>query len=231
MNESVKEPPAVFRLNPGEPDAERREQAAGVYVRHFYERMPWADAYFQVFPNLDVKRHSAETMACRLVAWLRNTYPLDIANQMEAHGLGTDDMLEKLRRQGEAKTRVKVGSEKENVYDDEGRVVKVIEKVNFEHDIDWRAHDAALGKQMAMHGHGAGASRRPLAESGRTLNDERQLLEKPEDMPRTIEEAIARGEPMTVIQHPEDLEDDEWQRQWAEYQKEREAEERARGPL
>ena len=98
MSESVKEPPAVFRLNPGEPDAERRMQAAGVYVRHFYERLPWADAYFQVFPNLDVKRHSAETMACRLVTWLRHTYPLDIANQMEAHGLGTDDMLEKLRR-------------------------------------------------------------------------------------------------------------------------------------
>ena len=227
MSESVKEPPAVFRLNPGEPDAERRMQAAGVYVRHFYERMPWADAYFQVFPNLDVKRHSAETMACRLVAWLRHTYPLDIANQMEAHGLGTDDMLEKLRRLGDATTRVKVGEEYD--LDDQGRVIG--KRFVFEHDQDNRALDAALGKQMAMHGHGAGASRKPLAADGRSVNDERQLLEKLEDMPKTLEEAIARGEPITLIEHPPDLEPDEWQRQWEAYQAEREAEARARGPL
>ena len=228
MSESVKEPPpAVFRLNPGEPDAERREQAAGVYLRHFYERMPWADAYFQVFPHLDVKRHSAETMACRLVAWLRNTYPLDIANQMEAHGLGTDDMLEKLRRLGSATMRVKVGEQYE--YDEKGNVIS--KRFVFENVADNRAQDAALSKQMAMHGHGAGASRRPLAESGRTLNDERQLLDEPKDMPRTIEEAIARGEPMTVIQHPPDLEPDEWQRQWAEYQAKRQREATERGPL
>ena len=231
MSESVKEPPAVFRLNPGEPDAERREQAAGVYVRHFYERMPWADAYFQVFPNLDVKRHSAETMACRLVAWLRNTYPLDIANQMEAHGLGTDDMLEKLRRLGEAKTLVKVGSEKENVYDDEGRVVKVIENIKFREMIDARALGDAIGKQMAMHGHGAGASRKPLSDERKTIEGERRLLEQPEDIPTTMEEAIERGEPITLIEHPDDMTPEEWAREWEAYQKEREEEERERGPL
>ena len=227
MSESVKEPPEVFRLNPGEPDAVRREQAAGVYVRHFYERMPWADAYFQVYPNLDVKRHSAETMACRLVAWLRHTYPLDIANQMEAHGLGTDDMLEKLRRLGDATTRVKVGEKYD--LDDQGRVIG--KRFVFEHDQDNRALDAALGKQMAMHGHGAGASRKPLAADGRSVNDERQLLEKLEDMPKTMEEAIERGEPITLIEHPDDMTPEEWAREWEAYQKEREAEERERGPL
>ena len=227
MSESVKEPPAVFRLNPGEPDAERRMQAAGVYVRHFYERMPWADAYFQVFPNLDVKRHSAETMACRLVAWLRHTYPLDIANQMEAHGLGTDDMLEKLHRLARATTRVKVGEKYD--LDDQGRVVG--KRFLFEHDQDNRALDAALGKQMSMHGHGAGASRKPLSEERKTIEGERRLLEEPEDMPKTIEEAIERGEPITLIEHPEDMPPDEWQKEWQAYQKEREAEARARGPL
>ena len=227
MSESVKEPPAVFRLNPGEPDAVRREQAAGVYVRHFYERMPWADAYFQVYPNLDVKRHSAETMACRLVAWLRHTYPLDIANQMEAHGLGTDDMLEKLRHQSQATTRVKVAEKME--YNEAGRVVA--KRFVFEDDIDWRARDAALTKQMAMHGHGAGASRKPLSEERKTVEGERRLLEEPEDMPKTIEEAIERGEPITLIEHPDDMPPDEWQREWQAYQAEREAEERERGPL
>ena len=227
MSESVKEPPAVFRLNPGEPDAERRMQAAGVYVRHFYERLPWADAYFQVFPNLDVKRHSAETMACRLVTWLRHTYPLDIANQMEAHGLGTDDMLEKLRRLASATTRVKVGEKYD--LDDQGHVVG--KRFLFEHDQDNRALDAALGKQMSMHGHGAGASRKPLSEERKTIEGERRLLEEPEDMPKTIEEAIERGEPITLIEHPEDMPPDEWQKEWQAYQAEREAEENARGPL
>ena len=229
MSESVKEPPAVFRLNPGEPDAVRREQAAGVYVRHFYERMPWADAYFQVYPNLDVKRHSAETMACRLVAWLRHTYPLDIANQMEAHGLGTDDMLEKLRHQSHATTRVKVGEK----YGPRRR---------------GRSGDRPRGscsrttstggrgmrrsaKQMAMHGHGAGASRKPLSDERKTVEGERRLLEEPEDMPKTMEEAIERGEPITLIEHPDDMPPDEWQREWEAYQAEREAEERERGPL
>ena len=227
MSESVKKTPAVFRLNPGEPDAERRMQAAGVYVRHFYERMPWADAYFQVFPNLDVKRHSAETMACRLVAWLRHTYPLDIDNQMEAHGLGKADMLEKLRRLAKATTRVKVG-EKYDV-DDKGRVVG--KRFVFEHDQDNRALDAALGKQMSMHGHGAGASRKPLSEERKTIEGERRLLEEPQDMPKTVEEAIERGEPITLIEHPEDMQPDEWQKEWEAYQEERQREEREQGPL
>lgn len=221
----------VVKLSVGEPDAERRTLAAGIYVRHFYERLPWADCYFQVFPDAPIKRESAKHNAMRLVAWLKRTYPLDIANQMEAHGLGTDDMLEKLRRQGDARTRVKVGSRKRNVYDDKGLLLEVVEEIQYEYDIDWRAHDAALGKQMAMHGHGAGASRKPLAEERSTLDAERRLLEVPEEMPKTIEEALERGEPITLVEHPEDLPPDEWKRQWDEYQAKREADRKARGPL
>ena len=227
MSESVKKTPAVFRLNPGEPDAVRREQAAGVYVRHFYERMPWADAYFQVYPNLDVKRHSAETMACRLVAWLRNTYPLDIANQMEAHGLGMDRVLEKLDSLLDATTRVKVGEKYD--LDEKGRVIG--KHFVFEREPELRTQSDTAGKLMAMHGHGAGASRKPLSDERKTIESERRLLEQPEDIPTTMEEAIERGEPITLIEHPEDMTPEEWAREWAAYQKEREAEEHARGPL
>ena len=221
----------VVKLTAGEPDAEKRIQAAGIYVRHFYERLPWADCYFQVFPGKDIKRESAKKNAMRLVAWLRNTYPLDIANQMEAHGLGTDDMLESLRDQKRATVRVKVGSRKQTVYDEAGRVVEVRETFEFEDDVDWRARDAALGKQMAMHGHGAGASRKPLAEEKSTLEKERQLLEAPEDLPKTLEEALERGEPITIVEHVETASQEEWERDWDEYQRKREAAERERGPL
>ena len=227
-SDSGHENEGILRLRWNSPDPEKRQQAAGIYVRHFYERLPWADCWYQVYPSAPpVSRKVAGVRAIRLAAWLRRNYPLDIDNQMEAHGLGKADMLEKLRRLAKATTRVKVGEKYD--LDDQGRMVG--KRFVFEHDQDNRALDAALGKQMSMHGHGAGASRKPLAEERKTIEGERRLLEEPEDMPRTVEEALERGEPMTVIEHPEDMPPDQWAREWEAYQEERRREEREQGPL
>ena len=208
----------------GAPHRERRLRALGLYVRHYLERKTLADCWFEVHPESKATSAvSAGNMASREIKWLIRTYPLDIDNKMEAHGLGEDDALERLRRLSARTMPLKVGVVRDMKEDANGRLVAVGERYVFEETEDSRTQLEALKLQLALLGHGSGATRRPLSQRGGNLNDVHTPME---ELPKTIEEAKARGIPITLIEHAETLAPDEWQRQWDEYQEEIEEERR-----
>lgn len=175
VSDSEREPvDENIKLYPdGVPHRERRRRALGLYIRHYLERKPLADCWFEMHPNASARitRKSAQDQAGREIRWLVRTYPLDIDNKMEAHGLGEDDALERLRSLSNATTRLKVGARRHFKEDARGAQVVVGEDYIFEDVDDSRTQVEALKLQLALLGHGSGATRRPLSQRGATLND------------------------------------------------------------
>ena len=131
---------------------------------------------------------------------------------MEAHGLGEDDMLEKLARQSEATTPLKVAEELD--LDERGRVIR--RRFVYEQVPELRARADALGKQMALLGHGSGATRRPLSEQGKSLAETEQRGQDV-PLPKTVEEAEKLGVPYTIVHHPPEISREEWERNMQAY--------------
>ena len=203
------------------PDRERRNRAAMVFMRYHYEGKPLAKAWAEVHPGTAATDKSKAEMASTELRWLRRTYPLDISNRLDAHGLDEDDMLERMKALSGATRPLKVGSKKTFEYDDEGRVVRQREEILYKQVPDWWTRVAMVKLQAALHGHGAGASRRPLSDEGKSLEDVKRLMDPPEEIPKTVEEALNKGQPITLIEHPEAISPEQWDREWAAYQKER----------
>ena len=201
-------------LPPLSPEEARRSCAAGIYWRHFVEGMALPDAWVELHPETKgrVTEEAAASAAEGELTWFRQTHPMPMVTLMETHDLGTDNLIRGIKELGEATKRLRVGTTwKRN---EKGRVVSTTgHYIDVE---DWRAHDAALGKQIVLHGYGPGGWRRPAQSADCQEPDE------PEEPPKTYEEAVARGKPYTFIEHPPEISHEEWQRQWDKYQAERE---------
>ena len=212
-------------LLPAAPDREQRIRAGRIYIRHHFEGRKLAECWSEVHPESDASDKSKREMASKLLKWLRVTYPLDIESRLNAHGLDEDDMLEQHKRLRAATVPFRVGMERQ--YDDEGRCIR--ERYLIEERIDLRTRVDLLKLQAALHGYGSGATRRPLSDDGTSLAEARQLMDAPDPIPKTVEEALDKGQPMTLIEHPEDIPQEEWDRDWAEYSAEMKEKRRREG--
>ena len=211
-------------LLPAAPDREQRLRAAKIYMRHHHEGRKLADCWSEVHPESKASDKTKAEMASKMLKWLRVTYPLDIESRLNSHGLDEDDMLEEFKRLRAMTVPFRVGVERQY---DEGRCIR--ETYLIEERPDLRSRMDLLKLQAALHGHGSGATRKPLSDEGKSLADARQLMAEPDPIPRTVEEALAKGQPITIIEHPEDISQEEWERDWAKYSAEMKEKRRREG--
>ena len=203
-------------LPPPSPEGTRRVYVADLYLMHFGRGLSLADAWYEL--HLETKDRITEEAAanaaeCELM-WFRQAYPMPMATLMEAHDLGIHNLIEGTKELVEATKKLKVGTTW--VRDERGRVIsKTADYIDVPND---RAQISGLDKLVTLRGCGPGGWRGPaVASSEQGTGDD-----EPRTLPKTIEEAKARGIPITLIEHPEDLSPEEWQRQWAAYQEEKE---------
>ena len=196
-----------IRLADDAPDRRRRQRAAGLYLRHYFEGLTLAESWFELHPHKkeEITQRSAEVMAGRELGWLARVYPMDGRALMEAHDLGFANLAESIRELKAMTSPLKVGTDRVRGEDGE-----LHETIRYEERRDIRALTEGIKIQAAVLGL-TGAAARP-AEPPAPVNVE------PETIPTTIEEAEARGEPITLIEHPPEIPPDEWQRQMNEYQ-------------
>lgn len=201
-------------LDEAAPDAQRRIRAVGLYIRHYYERKPLAECWLELNPHTKAKkREYMGSMASVELRWLQRTYPLDVQSALEAHGLGLANLLESIAELKNRTTPLKTGVRKE--LDDKGRVVG--ESIEYTDAPDNRALATGIQQQMVLHGYGPGADRGKGPRAADTPEPEEY-----EELPTTMEEAIALGRPITFIEHPEEITQEEWEAEWEAYKKERE---------
>lgn len=192
----------------------RRDRAAAIFMRHYGEKMAMADCWYQVNPHASCSRKSAADQAWREVRWLTENYPLDFDGRLYAHNLGIDRVLAKLSELIDATTPLKVGEE--NDLTDSGKVRR--KTYLFENVPELRTQLEVLKVLLALHGYGPGATRQPLADAGKSLKD----VEVKESLPKTVEEAQERGIPITLIEHPPEISQEQWDADFKAYQEEKE---------
>lgn len=194
------------------PDAKRRIRAVGIYIRHFHERKKLAECWRELNPHSKATPRTMEQMASVELRWLRIAYPLDVSTLLEAHDLGLSNLMESIRELKAAKTPLKVSES--TIRDDKGRVVR--KETQYIDVQDNRALAAGIQAQIQLHGLGPGGGRGEAAlPAGEDPADD-------DEIPTTMEEAIAAGKPITLIEHPERISQAEWDREWEAYKKERE---------
>ena len=188
-------------------DRERRQRAAGLYMRHYYEGKTLADAWYDLMPESKTSRDGARKRAAREIQWLRRMYPLDMPALLENHGLGEPELLARLQEQFEARSLLK----KRTTRTVDPKTETVVEEIDYMSVRDWKAHDAALGKLMILHGHTGRLPPETPGDKLKRLEAHRQQQDQ---------EAEAKA-PRTTIEHPTDISPEEWNSDWAAYQAEK----------
>ena len=195
------------------PDEKRRRvDAACIYMRRFYEGKALADCWIEKRPGIAdrITREEATVAAERELAWFREEHPVDVPTLMEAHDLGTVDLINGIKEMQAATRPLKVHTMWWR--DEDGTRRK---KITYSLWPDNRAFAAGVRKQAILLGIRLGGRQRraplkPGAGAEQPGDDE--------PLPKTIEEARKRGKPITIIEHPPEISPEEWQRQMDEYQ-------------
>ena len=161
--------------------------AALLYIRHHFEGLTHAEAWFALHPEKRdvITADSAKKMCWAELRWLTLVYPMDGRSLMEAHDLGYADLAEGIR---ELKRRRMEGksSRSREWRDDDGNLHK---ETNFLEVDDNRSFVEGVKLQLQVLGLG-GPAPKPV-EPNEPAGPE------PEPIPRTIEEAKAKGRPFT----------------------------------
>ena len=195
---------------PLSPEETRRRCAAGIYLRHFSEGKPLAAAWLDLHPEAKgrITETSAAIAAEGELTWFRQAYPMPMVTLMEAHGLGIANLIEGVEELQGLTTRLVSG----RTWIRDGKRKVVSKTVRYIHTPNNRARADAIHKWIILLGLGPGGWRQPSACEEPRTDDE------PWTWPKTYEEAVARGEPFTIIHHPPEISQEEWERQRDAYQ-------------